>query len=79
MQKTIKNSPSQMTVITKELANDDGHIKTMRKEKKKYASQKSPIISNEPMGLPVDISQLPAFFVFDKRLNVGNLEGGRKE
>lgn len=31
------------------------------------------------MGLPAAISQLTAFFVFDKRLNVGNLEEGRQE
>lgn len=39
--------------------------------------KKGPIISKEPMGLPAAISQLTVFFVFDKRLNVGNLEKGR--
>lgn len=54
---------------------------TLRQWKRgeKYASQKGPIISNEPMGLPAAISQLTAFFVFDKGLNVGNLEEGRQE
>lgn len=71
-----------MTVIRRELEKASLMIGALRQWKrggKKYASQKSPIISNEPMGLPAAISQLTAFFVFDKRLNVANLEEERQE